>query len=357
MAGYSQSTSDAKTVKRWLQRRFAAETLSQVYLSRFMGKSSSSIIQKLTDLNETGDTINYQLRMALRGQGKRGKAVLKGHLESLVIHNDSVSIDTLRHGVEIDGRITMQRSELDLIEENKEALMEWLANITEEELFAQLAGRVGTQFRYLDLSYTGHAGNTLTTPDSDHVIYGGDATSEASIDSTDKFSLELIDRFRRDVEELDVKMPPAIVNGKEYWVAVIHTRQLFDLRRNVGEGEFTKLMSALATAEGKNSPIFKGGEFLYNGVIVHAHDRVPLFTNDNDVECANGFFLGRQAAVWANGNGGDGDTAMLKVEEDEDFGDKPQVAVTTLWGCKKTRFNGQDFGVMGIKTAAAGRAA
>ncbi len=353
MAGYAQTTGDAKTVKRWAQRRFAAETLAQVYLSRFMGKENTSIIQRLTDLNESGDTINYQMRMALRGAGKRGKAVLKGHLESVILHNDSVSIDVLRHGVELDGRITQQRSELDLIAENKEALMEWLAAITEEELFSQLAGRVGTQAVYLAQDYTGHAANTLTAPDATSVLYGGDATSEATLDAACKFSLEIIDRFKKVVAERAVKMPAAIIKGKEYYVGVIHTRQLFDLRRNMSEGEYNKLMTALATCDGKDSPIFKGGEFIYNGVIIHAHDRVPLFENASDVECANAIFLGRQAAVWANGNGGAGDTAMLKVEEDEDFGDKPQVAVTTLWGTKKCRFDGRDHGVYGIKTAAA----
>ncbi|AXK39324.1 DUF4043 family protein [Crenobacter cavernae] len=54
--------------------------------------------------------------------------------------------------------------------------------MTEQVRFAYLSGARGVNSNYiLPTDWSGHAGNALEAPDSDHILYGGAATSKASL--------------------------------------------------------------------------------------------------------------------------------------------------------------------------------
>ncbi|NCW85566.1 MAG: DUF4043 family protein [Oxalobacteraceae bacterium] len=57
----------------------------------------------------------------------------------------------------------------------------------------------------LPLGYAGRANNGLVSPDAQHALYVGDATSFANLDAADTFDLRLIDRAMTKADRLIAK--------------------------------------------------------------------------------------------------------------------------------------------------------
>jgi len=129
--------------------------------------------------------------------------------------------------------------------------------------------------------------------------------------------------------------------------------QEHSLRTDAGSS-WLDVQKAAATAEGRASPIFKGGLGMINNVVLHSHESVIRFNDYGagaNLPAARALFLGRQAGVIAYGNGGGG-MRFSWAEDVDDYGNEPSVQAGTIFGVKKTRFNGKDFGVLAVDTYA-----
>lgn len=84
-------------VKAWSRKLFQ-EALKECWASKFMGKTSSSLVQIKDEVEKgPGDRIRIGLRMQLTGAGVQGDATLEGNEESLVTYYDDLIINQLRH--------------------------------------------------------------------------------------------------------------------------------------------------------------------------------------------------------------------------------------------------------------------
>jgi N4-gp56 family major capsid protein len=130
--------------------------------------------------------------------------------------------------------------------------------------------------------------------------------------------------------------------------------QEYDVRTATGTGQWLDIQKAAATAEGKSSPIFKGGLGMYNNVVLHEHEGIIRFNDygsGGNVEAARALFMGAQAAVCAFGSPGNG-LRFDWHEESRDNGNQAVITTSSIFGVKKVTFNGKDFGLMAIDTAA-----
>jgi N4-gp56 family major capsid protein len=364
---------DAKAVKRWAGL-LAVDTSQKSYFNqRFMGKGAEAEtpIQILTDLeSDAGEQISYDLLAELKMAPVEGEDTLEGKEESQKFYTDQIYIDQARCGVNTGGRMTRKRTLHNLREKAKRQQSSWWGRLMDELLFIYLSGARGINPNFLlPLGYTGRAGNSLVTPDSNHAVYGGNATAFNNIDANDKFDLAVIDsaKTRADSQgggatNIPV-MQPCKVDGEERFVCVMHTFQEDDLRKNSGTGQWLDIQKALATSEGRKSPLCKGGLGEYRGVILHSHRNAIRFNTAGagaNVESARALFMGAQAAVIAFGSPG----TNLRFdwhEETRDNGDKVVISTSSIFGVKKVSFDTggstgvQDFGVMALDTAAASR--
>ena len=92
---------------------------------------------------------------------------------------------------------------------------------------------------------------------------------------------------------------------------------------------------------------------IWNGVVLHAHPGVIEFNNagaGSNVNAARALFLGLQAGVIAFGSPGQ-DLRFGWHEETRDNGNRVIITTNTIWGFKKSTFNGNDFGVIAMDTA------
>lgn len=357
---------DPKAIRRY-SAFLAVDTAKIGYFSRkFMGagQTASVPIQMLTNLeSEAGDVITFDLTMQMKMQPVEGDNLLEGQEEDLKFYSDEVKIDQMRGGINTGGKMTRKRTLHDLRALGRRRQSEWWARLYDEIFFMYLSGSApGANPGWIfPTTYTGFAGNTLQAPDADHIMYGGAATSKATIAAGDKMTRDLIERAATKAETMGggseelPQIQPVMVEGEEHFVLVMHTFQAYDMRVTTGDSGWLEIQKAAAAAEGKSNPIFKGGLGMIDNVVLHKHKNVMRFTDYGagaNVAAARALYLGEQAAVCAFGSPG----TKLRFdwhEETDDRGNQLVIDTSSIFGCKKVRFNSKDYGLMAIDTAAA----
>ena len=362
---------DAKAIKRY-SAFLAVDVGRKSYFNRkFMGvgESAQTPLQTLPHLErDSGEKISYDLVMQLKMKPIQGDANLRGKEEELKFYTDSLYIDQLRGGVNTGGRMSRKRTIHDMRQIARVRQSEWWARLFDETLFMYLSGARGVNSDFIeDTSFTGYANNAFVAPDSQHILYGGDATSKATLDSADKLTLGTIDKALSRAEVMGggttgiPSIQPCEIDGEPHYVLVMHPWQEYDLRTNTSTGQWLDIQKAAAGAEGKANPIFKGGLGMYNNVVLHKHKSTILFSDYGAaspavVRAARALFLGRQAGVVAFGSPGTG-LRFDWHEEMEDRGNQVVITTSSIFGAKKTAFTidstSRDFGVIAIDTAAA----
>lgn len=345
--------------KRW-SVLLAKEAMKKSYFERkFIGKDENAIIQRKTELeSDAGDRVSYDLSVMLRNKPTAGDARVKGKEENLRFFTDEVIIDQLRHAVSAGGRMSRKRTAHDLRTVARARLSDYWSQYMDELTFIYLSGARGINQDFIEpTDFTGHAGNALTAPDAAHIIYGGAATSKATLATTDIMSRGTIERAllkTRMLKALDVtnaNMLPVNIGGETHYVILMTPQQEYSLRMDSGSGGWLEIQKAAAAAEGRDNPIFKGSLGMINNAVLHSHESVIRFSDYGagaNVKAARALLMGRQAGVVAYGTAGG--LRYTWKEEEDDYGNEPTVVAGTIFGIKKTRFNSKDFGVMSIDT-------
>ena len=360
---------DAKAVKRF-SAFLAVDTARVSYFNKkFMGvgPESGMPIQMLPQLeSDAGEQITFDLSMQLRQQPIEGDDVQEGTEEDLKFYTDNVYIDQMRGGVNSGGRMTRKRTIHDLRRVARARQAEWWGRIFDELFFIYLSGTRGANTEYIfPTSYTGFANNAFATPDAEHVAYGGDAASYATISNDDEITTTEIDRVVTKAVMMGggtqgtPQIQPVMVEGEEHYVLLMSPWQAFDLRTGTGAANWLEIQKAAATAEGRSSPIFKVGLGMHNSVVLHSHKGIIRFTDAGaglDQPAARALFLGSQAAVVAFGSPGTG-LRFNRHEETRDNGNQLIISTSSIFGLKKTRFTiegtAKDFGVIALDTYSA----
>lgn len=352
---------DPKAQKKW-SAGLAVDQVKKSYFERkFIGTSMNSVIQRKTELEtDAGDRISFDLSVQLRGEHTEGDKRLEGKEENLRFYTDEVFIDQARKAVSAGGKMTRKRTAHNLRQVAKDRLGDYWSRFMDELLFMYLSGARGDNRDFLfGPNYSGHGGNAFDAPDEGHLLYGGDANSKASLTESDRMTRLLIERADVKATMLQAQDPdaanmvPVSVDGEDRYVCVMSPFQEHDLRTDSGS-DWLDIQKALAAAEGRSNPIVKGGLGMIKGTVLHSHRNVIRFSDygaGGNVSAARALFMGRQAGVIAYGtpNGRRWDWE----EEVKDYGNEPTVASGCIVGVKKTRFNGKDFGVLSLDTAAA----
>lgn len=357
---------DAKAVKRY-SAFLAVDVGRQSYFNRkFMGvgEEAQTPLQTLPHLeNDAGDQVSYDLVMQLKMKPVQGDTTLRGKEEDLKFYSDSLYIDQFRGGVNTGGKMTRKRTIHDLRKIARVRQSEWWSRLFDETIFQYLSGARGVNADFIeDTTFTGYAGNAFVAPDSQHILYGNDATAKNNVDSSDGMSLGLIDRAVARAEVMGggttalPQIQPCTIDGEEHYVVVMHPWQEYTLRTTSSTGSWLDIQKAAAAAEGRNNPIFKGSLGLYNNVVLHKHKGCIRFSDYGsgvNLNAARALFLGRQAGVVAFGSPGTG-LRFDWNEEVEDRGNQVVITTSSIFGVKKSAFTidgtSRDFGVIALDT-------
>jgi len=378
MARTIVGVNDAKAVKRYSGLLAYDESQKSYWGQRFVGRGAEAEvpIQLLSELeSDAGEQITYDLLAELKMAPVEGDDILEGKEEAQKFYTDSIYIDQARCGVNTGGRMTRKRTLHNLREKARRQQSSWWARLKDELRFIYLSGARGINANFiLPLGYTGRANNALVAPDTNHILYGGNATAKnnmtneaAGVAGSDTFDLRLVDRAKTKADSQGggatgiPVLQPCKIDGNETFVCVMHTFQEDDLRSNTNTGQWLDIQKSAATAEGRNSPLFKGSLGIYRGVILHSHRNVVRFNDygaGGTFEAARALFMGSQALVEAYGSPGTG-LRFDWTEEPRDNNNQVVISSSCIWGTKKVSFTTdigqQDFGVFALDTYAASR--
>lgn len=351
---------DPKAQKAW-STGLAVDQVKKAYFEKkFVGTDENSIIQRKTELeSDAGDRVSFDLSVQLRGEATEGDKRLEGKEENQKYYTDEVVIDQVRHAVSAGGAMTRKRTNLNLRGNARRLLSDYWSRFNDEMMFIYLSGARGINKDFLFApDWAGRAGNPLQAPDAGHMLYGGAASSKATLTANDKMSRAVVEKAQVKATMLQAQDPeaanmvPVSIDGEEHYCIVMNPFQAHDLRMEAGGG-WIDIQKAAAAAEGKANPIFKGGLGMIKNVVLHEHRNGIRFSDygaGSNVAAGRALFLGRQAGVVAYGTSGG--LKWSWKETMKDYDNEPAVASGAIFGFKKARFNDRDFGVLSIDTAA-----
>jgi N4-gp56 family major capsid protein len=267
----------ASIAQLWSRRLFA-EAEHQSFWFRFEGEEGSGLpIIRKDDLTKTkGDTIKYDLVLALTGAGSTGDTALsEGNEEKLKIRQQSVAVDMWKHAVRwsdlADALITH-----DMRSTAKNQLAKRLAGKIDDDVWTEM---------------------TKTTQPTKNKWAMGTATSRDTVADTDaggRLNLDSILELKA-YAQVEMKVEPIRIGDEdeEYFYLVYHPYAGVGLKR---QSDY-KQANREARERGKTNPLFSGASFIWDGVIGIESRRVPRSNNANSpvVATADCVFFGAQA--------------------------------------------------------------
>jgi hypothetical protein len=355
----------------WVSKYFQ----EYVRQSRFMPYMTNADINKggiiLTRFEmqeEAGRTINIPFIGRLKSAGVTGATVLDGLEEDLTNYNCPITIDWRRNGVRVP-KSTQFRTEINLLNAARDALVVWESEKIRDDIIHALAGIVADTAGAVvpwDQSTTAQQ-TTWLSANPDRVLFGGlksnfsttMATALGNIASGTKVSVASVSLGKRIAKLADPRIRPfraTAGDGREFFVCFHGARTFRDLKAD------TTMVTANTQARARESlgmqenPIFQDGDLVYDGVI---HREVPEIDdyclNMSLVNGGTGFTgVGGSATdvrpIFLCGGGSVGiawgQEPTPKTDNIKDYGFRPGVAIEELLGVKKINFNGVQNGIV-----------
>ncbi len=362
----------------WVSKYFQ----EYVRQSRFMPYMTNADINKggiiLTRFEmqeEAGRTINIPFIGRLKSAGVTGATVLDGLEEDLTNYNCPITIDWRRNGVRVP-KSTQFRTEINLLNAARDALVVWESEKIRDDIIHALAGIVtdtgGTVVPW-DQCTTAQQ-TTWLGANADRVLFGAlksnfsttMATGLGNIASGTKVSVASVSLGKRIAKLADPRIRPfraTAGDGREFFVCFHGARTFRDLKAD------TTMVTANTQARARESlgmqdnPIFQDGDLVYDGVI---HREVPEI---DDYCLSMSLVNGGTGFTGAGGSATDvrpiflcgggsvgiawGQEPTPKMDNLKDYGFRPGVAIEELLGVKKINFNGVQNGIVTMFVSAA----
>ena len=360
MADSTIATGDAVTAEQFMDSAFR-EYRDKLVTRPYMGLTSEFPIQVNQELAKAkGDAISFNLTGALTGAGVTGATTLEGAEEAQTYFAHRVVIDQKRNAVRIPW-MSEQRAPFALMQEAKPALTTWLAQKVEDDIFAALSTINGVAYGAASEGQK----DQWVLDNTDRVLYGAAVANHVSGDSstslltvdgtTDILNVAQISLAKRRAQLCNPKIRPIrIQNGEEFFVLFAHPLCIRDLKNT------TEWQAAQRDAmpRGTDNPIFTGMAGIWDGVIIKETPKVLLLSGVGaaGIDVAMNSLCGAQALLFAQGGTPKGFVTDM-VEEEFDYGDKTGVAIRSVYGIEKARFqtnatNPAQHGVVSVFSAA-----
>lgn len=357
------------------------------FFSRFAGKSTNSMIQRITQLTKTegGTEAVIHLVPDTQADGIVGDTVLDGNEAELKAYDDQITVDQLRQAHKTTGRFNDMRTVINFREQAKDQLSHWLGDRMDQIAFLLLSG--------IDLGQTNKGAvrvaqdgtNTLgalrfnpgTTINGDEVVGGGAPTSERHLQISGDV---LIESNTAGLVATDTLGYRHIVQMQ----AIAKERYVRGIRGKGGSEMYhlfvtPSVMAALkldadfinnarhAGVRGASNTLWAGGDtYIVDGLAIHEFRHV--YTNekagagnmwgvDGNVAGSRALLCGAQALAFVDL--GDG---YWDERDHHDYGNTKGISYGKLFGFKKPQFKDakmaddpnslQDYGVIAIDMAA-----
>ena len=323
MSDWTFATSDALTAQTWAKKWWIeAKTDSYFYGHGFVGKGVDNIIVEFSELEQNqGYQHTYGQVRELSGAGVLGDSTMEGSEEAPNVYDDAITINQKRNAVRSAGKLSEQYpSDKAVRSWAEELLKRWMAAEIDQDLFDALQSSCTKS------------------------IWGGDATTDITIEAGDYFTTALISKAVAYAKKASPTIVGKTIGGSKKYVCVISPDQAFDLRTR--DASWSQAQRE-AKASGDSNPIFTDALGQWNNTIIHEHERVAttaVWGSGLNLNGAAALFMGIQAGAIAY--------AKRKIwsEKTFDYGNKVGFCIGAIYGVSKSVFNSADNAVVSIRT-------
>jgi len=359
LTNFAGLTSEQKTV--WSRDLWSAAR-DKMFIKKFLGKGSGTMIQRITDLTKTtkGEKCLMFLVADLVSDGVVGDNEREGNEEELKAYDQEIVIDLVSHGVRNKGKLSDQKTVINFRQQAKDKLAYWLANRLDQLAFLTMSGisyaqmcngaaRVNSSFP--DLSFAADVSaptaNRHLNWTGSALVAGNTATVAATYLPTYKMIVDLV-AFAK-----DHYIKPLNGGGKEYYVLLVKPGTLAHLKK---DADYQRAVTTALPRNSKN-PWFTGATVTIDGVVIHEHNLVYSTT-------------GRAAdALWGSGSDIEGTRTLLCgaqclgmsdlgapewAEKEFQFDSQKGINIDKMFGFLKPKYhsihddNVEDFGIVAI---------
>ncbi|AXD72666.1 N4-gp56 family major capsid protein [Salmonella enterica] len=350
--------------------------------------SAGAPVVRITDLKkERGDEVSFSIMHKLSKLPTMGDQRIEGRGEDLSRADFSLRIDQGRHLVDAGGRMSQQRTKFNLASSARTLLGTYFNDLQDQCAVVHLAGARG-DFMADDVivPLASHRDfkeimiNDVMPPTHNRHFFGGDATSLEAVDSSDVFSLSLVDNMALFIDEMAHPLQPVRLKGDElygedpYYVLYVTPRQWNDWYTSTSGKDWNQMMvRAVNRSKGFNHPLFKGECAMWRNILVRKYAGMPIrfytgsrvwISNNNlaattqqievKTNIDRAMLLGAQALANAYGQKDGGHFNLVQKKTDMD--NRTEIAINWINGLKKIRFEDktgrmQDHGVIAVDTA------
>ncbi|EAA6550804.1 N4-gp56 family major capsid protein [Salmonella enterica subsp. diarizonae] len=350
--------------------------------------STGAPVVRITDLKkERGDEVSFSIMHKLSKLPTMGDQRIEGRGEDLSRADFSLRIDQGRHLVDAGGRMSQQRTKFNLASSARTLLGTYFNDLQDQCAVVHLAGARG-DFMADDVivPLASHRDfkeimiNDVMPPTHNRHFFGGDATSLEAVDSSDVFSLNLVDNMALFIDEMAHPLQPVRLKGDElygedpYYVLYATPRQWNDWYTSTSGKDWNQMMvRAVNRSKGFNHPLFKGECAMWRNILVRKYAGMPIrfytgsrvwISNNNlaattqqievKTNIDRAMLLGAQALANAYGQKDGGHFNLVQKKTDMD--NRTEIAINWINGLKKIRFEDktgrmQDHGVIAVDTA------
>ncbi|EHF6669274.1 N4-gp56 family major capsid protein [Salmonella enterica] len=350
--------------------------------------SAGAPVVRITDLQkERGEEVSFSIMHKLSKLPTMGDRRIEGRGEDLSRADFTLRIDQGRHLVDAGGRMSQQRTKFNLVSSAKTLLGTYFNDLQDQCAVVHLAGARG-DFMADDVivPLASHHDfkeimiNDVMPPTHNRHFFGGDATSLEAVDSSDVFTLSLVDNMALYIDEMAHPLQPVRLKGDElygedpYYVLYVTPRQWNDWYTSTSGKDWNQMMvRAVNRSKGFNHPLFKGECAMWRNILVRKYAGMPVrFYTGSKVQVSNNdlaattqqievktnidraMLLGAQALANAYGQRNGGHFNLVQKKTDMD--NRTEIAIDWINGLKKIRFEDktgrmQDHGVIAVDTA------
>jgi len=339
----------------WVQEKVIAQYASREnFWAKYTGPGPNSVIQTIdTFKSNPGDTVKVHIFSKLGSAGVDSDGTLENNEDSLTPNADTLYLDQKRNAVRLAGRLTEQRSAIDLRKQAGYALGTWGKDWLTELITVYLSGRRGTRtLTVLPTGFTAFGSNALRTPDATHTLWAGSAATEAGMTANDKLTSALLDKAIAKIRLLiNSGVPMKPINEQGDYLCVVTPEQEYDLWQ---DADFVAAQLQAADRGDKNR-LFTGALGRWKNLILVCNPAGVLFTTSGSVSAAQALICGAQAGALVTGkemgatDGGNG--SWRYIEKGFDYDNQTGFAVSTMLGAQKLRcVSGSDNAVFSVQT-------
>lgn len=346
MAGLLVDVSSPATVNLWeetLDREVRARDPLLDEDAGLAGSGQGSLLQIRDDLNsEAGAFIRTKIRYQLKGRGRAGEEVLKGHEEDYKFATDNVYVQTLRHAFNCSSPITQQYVKEDVMNEGRDGLADWMATRLSFGLHAHAAG-IG-----LVTADAYRLNNSISAINSSYIIRPN-GKSAGNLVAGDDFDVDLCNDIAQFVKNVRPKLRPAMTPWGPRFCVFLHPDQVKSLRAS-NSTWFGNMRAAMQGGRVDDNPIFTRALGEDQGFLFFESDFVPPGLNSGETKfkanTRRAWVGGAQSLTLAFGRGMRGPGYALNryqwLRDSEDYQHQNAIAVTAILGAKRPRYTHPD---------------